>query len=264
VRRRVTEVPGHVRSRRWLSSLRVIDMAGIVFKPAFVALLAGMALALAACGGGGDEGAGTASPVPIGTGTVAPSGSTPLPAATSAPSEADRAAEAARAIFGGVVDPTCTPSPETPACIIPDPSLGTPQRGTAAFGTSAYPGGGAMEFLGQTPEGEWKFWFGTQAVAYQLTVLPGDMRVCAGGAGLNVRASSAVESESLALLNDDTIISVDRFLLTEPGSRSATTGVQAGFGWYHLTSPKEGWAFSKYLSDASLGDCSVHDALVRD
>jgi len=95
-------------------------------------------------------------------------------------------------------------------------------------------------------------------------VLPGEMRVCAGGTGLNVRASSAVESESLALLNDDTIISVDRFVLTEPGIRSATAGVQAGFGWYHLTSPKEGWAYSKYLSVASLGDCSVHDALVRE
>jgi hypothetical protein len=79
-----------------------------------------------------------------------------------------------------------------------------------------------------------------------------------------VRASPAAESESLTLLNDGTIISVDRFVLTEPGTRSATTGVQAGFGWYHLTSPKEGWAFSKYLSVASLGDCSVHDALVRE
>lgn len=103
-----------------------------------------------------------------------------------------------------------------------------------------------------------------QKLTYQLTVLPGDMRVCAGGAGLNVRASPAVESEALTLLNDDTIISVDRFALTEPGTRSPTTGVQAGFGWYHLTSPKEGWAFSKYLSAATLGDCSVHDALVRD
>ena len=241
-------------------------MAGIVFRPALAALLAGIALTLAACAGGGDEGAGTASPVPARTGaaaspTVARSAA---PTATPGASEADQSAAAAKAIFGGLVDAACTPSPETPACIIPDPSRGTPQRGTAAFGTSAYPGGGAMEFLGQTPESEWKFWFGTQALTYQLTVLPGDMRVCAGGAGLNVRASSAVESESLALLNDDTIISVDRFLLTEPGSRSATTGVQAGFGWYHLTSPKEGWAFSKYLSDASLGDCSVHDALVRD
>jgi len=121
-----------------------------------------------------------------------------------------------------------------------------------------------MEFLGKTPEGEWKLWFGTQNITYQLTVLPGDMRVCAGGAGLNVRASLSVESEALTLLNDDTIISVDRFVLTEPRSSSPTTGVQAGFGWYHLTSPREGWAFSKYLSAASLGDCSMHDAQVRD
>ena len=173
------------------------------------------------------------------------------------------AATAAKTVLGGVVDAACTPSPETPVCTVPEPSLGTPQYGTAAFGISSYPGGGAIEFLGQTPEGEWEFWFATQNITYQLTVLPGDMRVCAGGSGLNVRASSAAESESLALLNDDTIISVDRFVLTEPGTRSATTGVQAGFGWYHLTSPKEGWAFSKYLSVASLGDCSVHDALVR-
>ncbi len=168
-------------------------------------------------------------------------------------------------MIGGVVDAACTPSPETPVCIIPNPySLGTPQYGTAAFGISSYPGGGAIEFLGKTPEGEWKFWFGTQNITYQLTVLPGDMRVCAGGAGLNVRASPAVESEALTLLNDDTIISVDRFVLTEPRSSSPTTGVQAGFGWYHLTSPREGWAFSKYLSAASLGDCSMHDAQVRD
>ena len=240
-------------------------MAGTVFRPALVALLGGIALALAACAGAGDEGAGTASPVPARTGAAASAtvAGSPAPTATPAASEADRAA-AAKTIIGGVVDAACTPSPETPACTVPKPSLGTPERGTAAFGISSYPGGGAMEFLGQTPEGEWKFWFGTQSTAYQLTVLPGEMRVCAGGAGLNVRASSAAESESLALLNDDRIISVDRFVLTEPGTRSATTGVQAGFGWYHLTSPKEGWAFSKYLSVASLGDCSVHDALVRE
>jgi hypothetical protein len=233
---------------------------------AILLTLIGLAVLLAACGGAGDEGAGTASPVPARTGAAASATVASSAAATATPaaSEADRAAAAAKTIFGGVVDAACTPSPETPDCAVPDPSLGTPQRGTAAFGVSSYPGGGAMEFLGQTPEGEWKFWFGTQSTAYQLTVLPGEMRVCAGGAGLNVRASSAVDSESLALLNDGTIISVDRFVLTETGSRSATTGVQAGFGWYHLTSPKEGWAFSKYLSVASLGDCSVHDALVQE
>ena len=223
-----------------------------------------LALTFAACGGGGDEDAGTTSPGPTSTSTVAPSGSTPLPAATVVSSEADRAAEAAKAIFGGVVDTACTPSPESPVCASPNPTLGTPDHGTAAFATSEYSGGGAMEFLGQTPEGEWKFWFGTQNITYQLTVLPGDMQVCAGGEGLNVRESPDRESESLTLLNDDTVIRVDSFVLTEPGSRSPITGAQAGFGWYHLTNPQEGWAYSKYLSVASLGDCSVHDAMVQD
>jgi hypothetical protein len=166
--------------------------------------------------------------------------------------------------MGGVVDAACTPSADTPVCISPNPTLGTPERGTAAFATSEFPGGGAVEFLGQTPEGEWKFWFGTQNITYQLTVLPGEMRVCASGEGLNVRESPDRESESLTLLNDDSVIGVDSFVLTEPGSRSPVTGAQAGFGWYHLTSPREGWVYSKYLSAAALGDCSVHDALVKD
>jgi hypothetical protein len=142
--------------------------------------------------------------------------------------------------------------------------LGTPDHGTAAFVTSQYPDGGAMEFLGQTPEGDWKFWFGTQNVTYQLTVLPGDVRVCAGGEGLNVRESPDRESESLTLLSDGATIRVDRFVLTEPGTTAPVTTAHAGFGWYHLTSPQEGWAYSKYLSAASLGDCSVHDSQVQD
>ncbi len=146
-----------------LSSLGVIDMAGTVFRPALVAPLAGIALALAACAGAGDEDAGTASPVPARTSAASPTvASSSRPTGTPAASEADRAAAAAKAIIGGGGDAACTPSPETPVCIIPNLSLGTPQHGTAAFATSDYPGGGAMEFLGQTPEGEWEFWFGTK------------------------------------------------------------------------------------------------------
>jgi hypothetical protein len=229
-----------------------------------IAIALALALAFAACGGGGDEDVSTASPGPTGAATVAPSGSTPLPAATSTPAEADRATEAAKALLGGVLDTTCTPSPETPICVAPNLSLGSPDHGTAAFVTSEYPDGGAMEFLGQTPEGEWKFWFGAQNVTYQLTVLPGDMRVCAGGEGLNVRESPDRESESLTLLNDGITIRVDRFVLTEPGTTAPVTTAHAGFGWYHVTSPQQGWAYSKYLAAASLGDCSVHDAQVQD
>jgi hypothetical protein len=115
-----------------------------------------------------------------------------------------------------------------------------------------------MEFLGKTPEGEWQYWYGAQSGTDHLTVLPGEMRICARGAGLNVRASPSADSEAVALLADDELVTVDRFVLTEPATESPT-GWSAGYGWYHLTLPQEGWAYSKYLSDASLGDCSLHD-----
>jgi hypothetical protein len=167
-------------------------------------------------------------------------------------------------VLGGDADPDCTPSEETPVCIIPDPSFGPAERGIAAFGVSDYPGGGAVVFLGKTPEDEWEFWFGTQNITYQLVVLPGDMRICAGGTGLFLRASPSMDSEALASLADDAVVTVDRFVLTDRGTLSTPTGPEAGYGWYHVTGPDEGWAYSKYLSDASLGDCSVHDSLVPD
>jgi hypothetical protein len=209
-----------------------------------------------------DQEAATATPSSEATPSASPTiGATPRPGAATPESEADRALDAAEVVLGGVAGPNCTPTAGSPVCILPAPSLATPERGIAAFETSLYPGGGAIEFLGETPEGEWQFWFGTQDITYQLTVLPGDMRVCAGGAGLNLRASPSVDSETLALLSDDQVITVDRFVLTEPGRRSPTEA-EAGYGWYHLTEPEEGWAYSRYLSDASVGDCSMHDALV--
>ena len=202
------------------------------------------------------------TPSPEATPSASPTiGATPRPDTATPESAADRALAAAEVVFSGVVAPNCMPTAESPVCILPLPSADTPERGIAAFQTSFYPGGGAIEFLGKTPEGEWQFWFGTQDIPYQLAVLPGDMRVCAGGAGLNLHASPSVDSEALALLSDDEVVAVDRFALTEPGKRSPTAA-EAGYGWYHLTSPEEGWAYSKYLSDGSLDDCSVHDALV--
>ncbi len=80
------------------------------------------------------------------------------------------------------------------------------------------PRAGAMEFLGQTPGREWQFWFGTQNITYQLTVLPGDMRVCAGGDGLNVRASPERESRAPTADRPETSTSTSRWRST-PCSR---------------------------------------------
>jgi hypothetical protein len=244
---------------------------------AFIPLVIGAALGLAGCVGGQDKDVSGTSPA-AGNTAAAESSATPAegrpsasatagmgarPSATAEPSEAQRALAAAEVILGGAADPACTPTAEVPTCIVPQLSQATVERGIAAFGVSDYPFGGAVVFLGKTPEGEWRFWFGTQNITYQLTVLPGGMRVCAGGAGLNVRASPSADSESLGLLADNAIVTVDRFVLTEPRSMGPT-GQGAGYGWYHLTDPKEGWAYSKFLSAASLGDCTVHDALVGD
>ncbi len=242
-----------------------------------VGLVIAAALALAGCGGEGEGDVSTTSPTPASTPAASPSttpteekpsesptiGTTPEPGATKEESEANRALAAAEVIFGGIADPDCVPAADSPICIVPQPSLGATERGIVAFGVSDYPAGGAIVFLGRTPEGEWEFWFGTQDITYRLTALPGEMRVCAGGAGLNLRASPSTDSEALAALPDDVGVAVDSFVLTEPGMMSPT-GPEAGYGWYHLTSPEEGWAYSKYLSDASLDDCSIHDIMVQD
>ncbi len=233
---------------------------------ALLLTLIGLAFLLGGCAGEEDGDVVPTSPTPATPTQETPSpsptiGASPSPSATTPESEADRALAAAEVVLGGAAGPDCIPTAEAPVCILPAPSLASPKRGIAAFDVSFYPGGGAIEFLGKTPEGEWEFWFGTQDITYQLTVLPGDMRVCAGGAGLNLRASPSVDSDAPALLADDEMLTVDRFVLTEPGSRSPT-GAEAGYGWYHSMSPEAGWAYSKYLSDASLDDCTVHDALV--
>jgi hypothetical protein len=228
--------------------------------------LIGLAVLFGGCAGKEDDDVVATSPTPATpteeTPSVSPTiGASPSPRAATPESEADRALAAAEVVLGGVAGPDCTPTAKSPVCILPAPSLASPKHGIAAFDVSIYPGGGAIEFLGKMLEGEWQFWFGTQDTTYQLTVLPGDMRVCAGGAGLNLRVSPSVDSEALALLADDEVVTVDRFVLTEPGSRSPA-GAEAGYGWYRLAAPEERWAYSKYLSDASLGDCSLHDALV--
>ena len=64
----------------------------------------------------------------------------------------------------------------------------------------------------------------------------------------------------MTLLADGTIVRGDRFLLTEPGDANAD---KWGYGWYHIAAPQDGWAYSKFLSNAQIGDCSLRDALER-
>jgi hypothetical protein len=56
-------------------------------------------------------------------------------------------------------------------------------------------------------------------------------------------------------------VQAEEFVLTEPGSSDTEEEPRNGYGWFRLSSPLHGWAYSKYLTDASHGDCSLHDDL---
>lgn len=171
---------------------------------------------------------------------------------------ADAAFAAALKQFEGVSDADCqTNNPQKRPCVSAQSSPSTVQRGIAAFGVSDPEGFGAfVGVLGRDPAGEWKFWFVGQQ-AYQLLTLPGDMLVCAEGQGLNVRSAPTTNAPIVGSLQDLAPVRAEAFVLTEPASDRH----KPGYGWYHLSAPLDGWAYSKYLTNALLGDCSLRDGI---
>jgi hypothetical protein len=71
--------------------------------------------------------------------------------------------------------------------------------------------------------------------------LPSDALVCAVS-GLDLRSSPAASAPTVATLPDEALITVDAFRLTSPGRWSADQGGVRGAGWYHVSSPIDGWA----------------------
>lgn len=157
--------------------------------------------------------------------------------------------------FDGVRDIDCTTNnPQKKGCLKLQTEPSAVQRGIAIFGVSDPGGGGFVGVMGRDQTGEWKFWFGTQN-AYQLLTLPGEMLVCAEDQGLNVRSAPTTDAPTATVLKDMTVVRGEEFVLTEPASDT----LKAGYGWYRLSSPQEGWAYSKYLINAALRDCSTRN-----
>ena len=107
-----------------------------------------------------------------------------------AATEDERSRAAATEIFRGVIDPVCSndyPVNGVGPCILPRSSADTIAGGIAVFGVRYEAGGDYLGVLGRTPGGEWQYWAGSQQ-PYLLVALPGDMRVCADGDGLNLRS----------------------------------------------------------------------------
>ncbi len=225
------------------------------------ALLVPLLVATVALGCEGDEGESTmTSPATTpeapaeATGEATP-GVTTEPTPTTKPA-VDAAIAAALEYFDAVGDADCeTNNPQNKQCVGLSSQPSTVQRGIAVFGVGSPDGPGFAGVLGLDPAGEWNFWRAGQQ-DYQLLTLPGDALVCAHGAGLNVRSEPTTDAPAVGIIEDLTGIRAEEFVLTEPGS-----DLQNGYGWFRLSSPMYGWAYSKYLTAASLDDCTLHDAL---
>jgi hypothetical protein len=162
---------------------------------------------------------------------------------------------AALRIFGGVPDAECLAgnNPAMKDCIVPPDDRESEARGIAAFGLIAASHlHGALGVLGRQPSGVWGFFLITDGAHYQLVGLPGEMIVCAEGAGLNVRTAPSTEAAVLAVLPDFTAVQAEEFMLTEPGDYGPGREPRAGAGWYRLSAPVEGWASSRYLSNTTV------------
>lgn len=159
-----------------------------------------------------------------------------------------------------------------PNCIPTAPCITTADPGVAvdlgimrlAYNPPEGQGGAAAIFAGRTPAGTWDFWYGTQQGVYRLADLPGDILVCAGGDGLNIREKPDQASKVVGFAKDLTRLRADQFVLTTPGAVGA--GGASGSGWYHVTGPTPattGWVSSQYITDARLKDCTVHDQIEK-
>ena len=231
-------------------------------------MAAALAVGATACGGDGGEGRDTPSLEVTPQPTAPAEGETPEAAVTpepTAPAEPtvepspkaeDAALAAALELFDAVSDADCeTNNPQNKSCAGLSSQPSEVQRGIAVFGVGAPDGPGFVGVLGRDPAGEWKVWREVQQ-DYQLLTLPGDALVCGYGAGLTVGSAPTAAAAAVGVLEDLTRVRAEEFVLTEQAS-----DLQHGYGWFRLSSPLDGWAYSKYLTNASWEDCSMHDAM---
>jgi hypothetical protein len=176
------------------------------------------------------------------------------PAATAVPatgSDRDQLRAAILAHSPAIVfDPNCVPD-EAGSCM-----TGEWPAEMLATGIATGPGGGAATFYGRHADGTWEFWFATQNSGGPQTRLPGDMLVCAQGDGLNLRAEPSTSAAVVTLIPDGTIVRGDRFVMTDPPSPGVRMQPHPD-GWYHITSPQEGWAYDRFLVETPPATCTT-------
>jgi hypothetical protein len=190
---------------------------------------------------------------------VAALGVRPLQGHDALREQASGATAAALDLFHAVLQSDCNGNnPDHSSCVAIESTPTDVEHGIAAFGVGDPDGnGGFAAVMGRTSGGAWKLWFTSQN-PYQLTRLPGDMVVCAGGTGVNLRDGPSTDAAVVGMLPDSTRVTGEEFVLTEPVDPG-----NAGFGWFRISAPKAGWVYSKYVEAAALNDnCALHNAQV--
>jgi hypothetical protein len=206
-------------------------------------------------------------PTPPPTPSPPPATATPA-VAQATPQPVEAVIAAALAAYDAVPEADCqSNNPQRKPCLSLRSTPEQVQRGIALFNVSVPGSTAAIGVLGRDPAGAWKRWFGYQTAPYQLLQLPGEARVCAEGARLELRASPDPGAQVVAQLNPLATVRAEEFVLTQPEvmERQANGQVvlRPGNGWYRLTGAQTGWAPSRSLSDARYNDCALRDATER-
>jgi hypothetical protein len=176
---------------------------------------------------------------------------TPTPRDPSTTEQIERALRAAGQLLDVAIEPDC---PQGADCIREGTVGASVEQGIMQLAYAGADGSGAALVMALDQDGAWAVWLASQRDVYQLLNLPGQLRVCGGGEGAELREAPSHEAASIATANDGDLLDAESFVLTEAGSLE-----KWGAGWYRVTSPVEAWAYSRDVAAAASGDCSLRD-----
>ena len=171
-----------------------------------------------------------------------------------------RALAAAIRMYNGTPERECDPNPrpnDERLCVgLAEPNADA-TRGLIGIRLRSANGiGAAVLYVGETPQGEYGFYWAGNGLNYRQFKLPGEVLVCSGEDQLNVRSDPSSTAEIVGTLAPLTQVVVQSFVLTDAG----TPPLSFGHGWYFIDEPVRGYVSSRWLSAAEHGDCSVHTA----
>lgn len=153
-------------------------------------------------------------------------------------------------------------TPDGVKCIHADSTEEQAAAGIAVVGVGIQREGGWADVVGRAPDGSRHYWFGGQQFGDEMVNLPQQVRVCAGGDGLNVRAAPNADASVVAVLADHALVTVVGFVFTDATQNPGTRAAEYSFGWYYLAGDTDGWVRPTSLATtASVGavyGCQLH------